>query len=76
MEINLRFSKFVLKIEVIEAFRMNMDADSFDRRSLSSRHSVQSLQAYRMQAFRNLKSTSHDADGTMNQVVVEEVERV
>jgi Ca2+ transporting ATPase len=48
------------QIRVVNAFRMGLDADSFDKRSLSSLHSQHSLQNLRMQALK--KSTSHDAD--------------
>ena len=39
---------------------MGLDADSFDKRSLSSLHSQHSLQNLRMQVLK--KSTSYDAD--------------
>ena len=52
------FSHF--QIRVVNAFRMGLDADSFDKRSLSSLQSQHSLQNLRMQVLK--KSTSYDAD--------------
>ncbi len=58
------FSHF--QIRVVNAFRMGLDADSFDKRSLSSLQSQHSLQNLpinlRMQALK--KSTSYDADAS------------
>lgn len=56
--ISFLFSHF--QIRVVNAFRMGLDADSFDKRSLSSLHSQHSLQNLRMQVLK--KSTSYDAD--------------
>ncbi len=56
------------QIRVVNAFRMGLDADSFDKRSLSSLQSQHSLQNLpinlRMQALK--KSTSYDADASYN----------
>ena len=54
------FCFLVFQIRVVNAFRMGLDADSFDKRSLSSLHSQHSLQNLRMQVLK--KSTSYDAD--------------
>lgn len=43
---------------------MGLEADSFDKRSLSSLHSQQSIQNLRLQALK--KSLSHDVDGSFN----------
>ena len=51
------------QIRVVNAFQMDMDsADSFDRRSLCSLRSQQSLQHFRMLSIH--RSTSHDGDVT------------
>ena len=47
----------VFQIRVVNAFRMGLEADSFDKRSLSSLHSQHSLQNIRLQALK--KSSSH-----------------
>lgn len=48
------------QIRVVNAFRMGLDADSFDKRSLSSLQSHHSLTNLRMHVMK--KSTSHDAE--------------
>lgn len=48
------------QIRVVNAFRMGLDADSFDKRSLSSLQSQHSIQNLRLQALK--KSASHDAE--------------
>ena len=55
---------------------MGLEADSFDKRSLSSLHSQHSLQNLRMQVLK--KSASHDADAAFNRshTVPEETARV
>lgn len=55
---------FPLQIRVVNAFRMGLEADSFDKRSLSSLHSQHSLQNLRLQALK--KSVSHDAEAALN----------
>jgi len=50
----------VFQIRVVNAFRMGLEADSFDKRSLSSLHSQHSLQNIRLQALK--KSSSHTTD--------------
>jgi Ca2+ transporting ATPase len=50
------------QIRVVNAFRMGLDADSFDKRSLSSLHSQHSLQNLRMLVLK--KSTSYEAGCT------------
>jgi len=52
------------QIRVVNAFRMGVDADSFDKRSLSSLHSQHSLQNMRLQAMK--KSASQDAEAALN----------
>ena len=53
----------VFQIRVVNAFRMGLEADSFDKRSLSSLHSQHSMQNLRLQALK--KSVSHNADMQM-----------
>jgi Ca2+ transporting ATPase len=48
------------QIRVVNAFRMGLDADSFEKRSLSSLQSQHSITNLRLQAMK--KSASHDAD--------------
>ena len=50
----------VFQIRVVNAFRMGLEADSFDKRSLSSIQSHHSLQNMRMQVLK--KSGSNDAE--------------
>jgi hypothetical protein len=52
---------FVKQIRVVNAFQMDIEnADSFDRRSLCSLRSQQSLQHYRMLSMH--RSLSHDGE--------------
>ena len=53
-----------MQIRVVNAIRMGVDADSFDKRSLSSLHSQHSLQNMRLQAMK--KSASQDAEAALN----------
>ena len=53
----------VFQIRVVNAFRMGLEADSFDKRRLSSLHSQHSMQNLRLQALK--KSVSHNADMQM-----------
>ena len=47
-----------LQIRVVNAFRMGLEADSFDKRSLSSLHSQQSIQNLRLQAIKRSVSSN------------------
>ena len=58
----LFFSYF--QIRVVNAFRMGLEADSFDKRSLSSIQSQHSIQNLRMQVLK--KSVSNDTDAGLN----------
>ena len=58
----LFFSCF--QIRVVNAFRMGLEADSFDKRSLSSIQSQHSIPNLRMQVLK--KSTSHDVEIPMS----------
>lgn len=54
------FCFLIFQIRVVNAFRMGLDADSFDKRSLSSLNRQHSLQNLRMQVLK--KSTSYEAE--------------
>ena len=66
------FSHF--QIRVVNAFRMGLDADSFDKRSLSSLQSQHSLQNLRMQVLK--KSASSDAEVSVNRSNVDDTARI
>ena len=58
----VRVLSCVLQIRVVNAFRMGLEADSFDKRSLSSLHSQQSIQNWRLQqAMKRSASTNPGA---------------
>jgi len=62
------------QIRVVNAFRMGLDADSFDKRSLSSLQSQHSLQNLRMQVLK--KSASSDAEVSVNRSNVDDTARI
>lgn len=62
------------QIRVVNAFRMGLDADSFDKRSLSSLQSQHSLQNLRMQVLK--KSASSDAEVSVNRSNLDDSARI